>query len=419
MHDKPINNLPPNQAPEMTPEQAQRLNRWQCRRRRFALVLAGSFVLFVILGLLATEFYLRYKACYVIQNNIGTGRGFLVENDPGFLVRYTANGRRLIANANVTVRNHGISGRDVRLKINSMGFRDTEITPEKPDGECRILVLGDSITCGTYLPVEQVYVERMQTYLNNGRDTPRIEVINAGVEDIGLKEEIDILTESGLKLQPDLVMVAFYLNDSRPPWGFPGELGRASWLRRNSILAEMVYRRYKLARWLKQKGHSRFVWRKYKDKLDWRHNPQAFAEFVRLARHDWGAAWNPDSWGSLEPQFDRLKRLASRHKFRVVFVAFPVAYQVYADKLDDYPQRVLKETCEAYAFDYYDLLPVLRDTKDPNLFFDNCHPREKTNDLVGRTVAAWFEAQKLVPVRQKQTDKQQFGTVNTQSSDSR
>ena len=42
--------------------------------------------------------------------------------------------------------------------------------------------------------------------------------------------------------RPDLVVVAFYLNDSRPPWGFTfsDEVGHPGWLRRHSVAADIA-----------------------------------------------------------------------------------------------------------------------------------------------------------------------------------
>ena len=70
---------------------------------------------------------------------------------------------------------------------------------------------------------EETYVKQTASALETALGY-RVEVINAGVGDTGSQEQIDILEESGLQIQPDIVVLGFYLNDSRPPWGFSGEL---------------------------------------------------------------------------------------------------------------------------------------------------------------------------------------------------
>ena len=54
----------------------------------------------------------------------------------------------------------------IKIKINSLGFRDSEISANKKSNEMRILVLGDSITWGDYLQANEVYVELIEHYLN-------------------------------------------------------------------------------------------------------------------------------------------------------------------------------------------------------------------------------------------------------------
>jgi hypothetical protein len=64
----------------------------------------------------------------------------------------------------VTIRNHTISGLDVAIETNAYGFRGPELGAPEP-GRTRVLVLGDSITWGDYLPVEEVYVARAEAHL--------------------------------------------------------------------------------------------------------------------------------------------------------------------------------------------------------------------------------------------------------------
>ena len=99
--------------------------------------------------------------------------------------------------------------------------------------------------------------------------------------DIGLREEIAILEERGLSLSPDVVVVSFYLNDSRPPWGFPGEIGRRGWLRRHSLLAETIYKNLKLRRWINEHGEDRLIWTEAMNRVNWKGDR---AIFLRTGR---------------------------------------------------------------------------------------------------------------------------------------
>jgi lysophospholipase L1-like esterase len=271
-------------------------------KAKFILVGGGIFISCLIVVLFLFELYLRLTETQVVREKSGRGLS-LVESDAEFLVNYTPRGRRLVPNARVLIRNHRISGRDILMEINSLGFRDEEISREKQDDEFRILVLGDSITWASYLRAEETYVERTEEYLKEALPARRVEVINAGVGDIGLREEVDLLREKGLSVEPDVVVVSFYLNDSRPPWGFPGELGSRGWLRRHSLLAETIYKNLKLRKWIKEQGEVRLGWTSEMNKMNWQDDRAAFLRLARRARYDWGAAWEADSWKVIEVAF--------------------------------------------------------------------------------------------------------------------
>ncbi len=56
-------------------------------------------------------------------------------------------GVRLNPNVSALIKNHTLSGRDVRIQTNSIGLRYSELAP-KQISKKRILFLGDSITFG-------------------------------------------------------------------------------------------------------------------------------------------------------------------------------------------------------------------------------------------------------------------------------
>jgi lysophospholipase L1-like esterase len=344
----------------------------------------------LVAGLVGLELYLRYTAPKIVESDSGS-LGPFAQGNPDLLIRHTPRGRRLIPNADVVIRNHNLSGRDIRMKINSMGFRDDEIPEDKQENEIRILILGDSITWGDYLQAEETYVEQLEQMLRDSYPAHTIEAINAGIGDIGISEEIDVLLETGLSVWPDIVIVSFYLNDSRPPWGFPGEIGHRGFLRRHSLLAETVYRNFKLRRWVKDQGGERFVWIRELGKLDWHGDRQEFMKLAKLAQYDWGAAWEKDSWEIVDDRLAALKSLSREHGFEVAVVAFPVSFQVYADFLETYPQERLREIATKYDFGFVDLLPVLRQHTDTKLFFDQCHPGVSANAIIGEEIADYLK----------------------------
>lgn len=368
-------------------------NKAQHSRSKTIIKLLIINVIAVILIFIGFEIYFRYTLSQIINPKAKAMLGDIDKSNA--LIAYTPNGRRLIPNAHVVIHNHFTSHREIKMDINSLGFRDDEIAPEKQPNEIRILALGDSITWGDYLQADEVYVERMENYLKEYVKNKNVEVINAGVGDIGLKEEVQILEERGLAAKPDIVTVGFYLNDSRPPWGFPGELGTTGFLRRNSVIARQIYKILVYSKWMKDEGKERMEWVNAKDKLDWKHDRTQFIELTDSARFDWGAGWDDKSWEIIAAEFKKLKEISGKNNFKVVIVAFPASYQVYADFLENKPQTKLAEMSRDFGFYYIDLLPLLREYKNQELFFDQCHPVVSTNDIIGKAIAEYVNSNLL------------------------
>lgn len=353
------------------------------------LLAAAVFVATFVVLALGAEWYLRHHATRVLSRAAAdlapSSRG-----EPDVLVRQTPSGRRIVPDAEVLIRNHSTSGRDVVLRTNALGFRGGPVAMPKAD-RFRVLVLGDSITWANYLPEDETYVARIAAYLPATVDGRRVETVNAGMSDTGIREQLDLLEERGLAVEPDVVLLGFYLNDSRPPFGFPAELGAPGWLRRHSVLADWIHRRLRLQRFIAERGIPRHYWKMAARTDRWSRDRAHFLAMAKLAMCDWGAAWEPDSWAVVAGQLARLRRLSQEHGFAVGVVCMPVAFQVVLDFVEDAPQRRLAAIAGDLGFPLLDMLPVYRRYRHRDLFFDHCHPRSWANDLMGRTIAGWMQ----------------------------
>jgi len=101
---------------------------------------------------------------------------------------------------------------DYQGASNRLGYRDREHAEEKPPGVYRIVVLGDSVGAG--LRVER-YADTFPAILERllrERGLPA-EVINLSVSGYNTLQEVETLKERGLRDQPDLVLLAYVLND--------------------------------------------------------------------------------------------------------------------------------------------------------------------------------------------------------------
>ncbi len=95
---------------------------------------------------------------------------------------------------------------------NTLGFRDREHSFEKPKDSYRILILGDSIVYGQMVDFKNILPVQLEQKLA-AATTKKIEVISMGLMGWNTMEQLQALTVYGFRFQPDLVLIAFYLND--------------------------------------------------------------------------------------------------------------------------------------------------------------------------------------------------------------
>src|SRR5262245_42871555 len=99
------------------------------------------------------------------------------------------------------------------VTINSLGFRRRELESPKPRGRYRLVVLGDSIALGWGVNDDEPFSARLEELLRQkfpGRD---FEVTNCAVSGYDTVQEAGLFRRHAARLQPDLVLVAFYFND--------------------------------------------------------------------------------------------------------------------------------------------------------------------------------------------------------------
>jgi hypothetical protein len=102
----------------------------------------------------------------------------------------------------------------VELKTNSRGLRDIEYLTPKPKGVKRVLMLGDSFTLGWGVPFEDTFskqLERLIFYRFSG-----YQVVNMGTGNYNSSMEVELFKQKGLALEPDIVVLMYYINDTEP-----------------------------------------------------------------------------------------------------------------------------------------------------------------------------------------------------------
>jgi hypothetical protein len=104
----------------------------------------------------------------------------------------------------------------VEYRIAEHGFRDRPRRMDKPTGIFRIAILGDSITFGFGVPVEETFVALLEQRLGL-QAHPEVEVLNFGVSGFNPYNEAELFRGVVREYDPDLTLVQFCINDLNDP----------------------------------------------------------------------------------------------------------------------------------------------------------------------------------------------------------
>ncbi len=225
----------------------------------------------------------------------------------------------------------------VNRETNAMGFRDREHASSKTPGVTRILVLGDSVTQGFGVESDQVYTRRLEELLN--QSTRRFEVINFGMSQYSTVQEIAALEELGLVLAPDLVVLAYVLNDPTPD----GDINDFFARDRGPFLLWSL---------LRQRAR------------DYRRRHSLNAQMPGCRVHDYYSRMHCDvpQWEASKDALSRLAELSRQHGFAVLVVIFPLLDPGVSTSFAPYrwheTHAQVHAAMEIHKFPTLDLLPT-------------------------------------------------------------
>ena len=232
------------------------------------------------------------------------------------------------------------SGFGTEVSVNSLGFRGPEIAPDKPQGTQRIAVLGDSITFGNDLSLEETYPRRLELLLAEAGYAT--EVCNLGVTGYDALQMAITLERFGPRLRPDLVVVGFCFNDvgtvsvELTQFQRAREYGSALFRSRVVQWLALRYEDWRLIRGYHDRNRNdRFLAenRVFVDDLgadrEVLDRMGALADAIAQVDRD-PPGWSPLPWyasaahvGKLRHAFTRLERLAREGGFPVLVVILP------------------------------------------------------------------------------------------------
>ncbi|MFN8545806.1 MAG: SGNH/GDSL hydrolase family protein [Candidatus Binatia bacterium] len=101
----------------------------------------------------------------------------------------------------------------VPLAINGAGLREDREVGPKANGLRRVLIVGDSFAMGHSVRSEDTFEHRLERAINASSTQPVVEVLNAGVPGYSTRDELAWMTAYGAALDPDLVVLAFFVGN--------------------------------------------------------------------------------------------------------------------------------------------------------------------------------------------------------------
>jgi hypothetical protein len=261
--------------------------------------------------------------------------------------------------------------------INRSGYRDHEYPLNKPPGVFRIVVIGDSIAFGfcdnglAPIPINGLFSKVLERSLNDAHlGETRFEVINLGVSGYDSRQEVEFLKTRGLALAPDLVVVAYCLNDREDGSVEVNALRSRGW---NRMASTALFRHSALVRYL------------------WQRLPWLFGGPQRYQKRD----------NRVEIAFDELRALADEHRFSVVVAVFPWLMDFKQYPRSQWPEehRYAAAVSSRYRFPVLDLLSTYetRDLQSIELPCRTPHPNLAGHALAAQAIQEFLIGNRLLP----------------------
>lgn len=271
----------------------------------------------------------------------------------------------------------------------SRGFRGPEHPSERVAGELRVVCLGDSCTFGKGVRELDSWPRQLEARLREALPGRTVNVFNLGVNGYAGKEYRSIFEESGVALEPDLVVIGYNLNDfenvlrSADVATFQESGARQlipGWVR-DAMSRSALYR------WARSHYYHR------NRRRDWE-RAEAFARSAAADEQD------PEVWERQRGHIEGIRTAAASVGAEVAVFLFPYESQVYLEEYDRTPIVQLGNLCETLGIPFVSFEAEFRaaaHAQDPplELFLrgDRYHPRPQGYAIAAEAVHELLESE--------------------------
>jgi lysophospholipase L1-like esterase len=291
--------------------------------------------------------------------------------------------------------------RGKEIKINSQGFRGPE--PSSNPARQRVIVLGDSITFGHNLALEETFPFLLQQQLLSQGRNP--EVLNFGVTGYDTLQEVLSLENRGLKYQPDVVVIAYCLNDVSISSVSLEHIQRMQRLRTASynflyesrlvdLFVECI-ETLRIKNWEKYVNDPKVFRRAYANQIDSIGDDESDLLGLMAQAPTWpNSTWygDRDRVGRLRFGFRRLASLSQEHGFRVVIMIIPLLLDTNGAYSYRVAHRIVDKESRRAGFDTIDLTDDFMRAGMGNLRLtsgDVFHPNQTGNVIMANSLTTY------------------------------
>ena len=103
---------------------------------------------------------------------------------------------------------------NIHVSINSLGFRDYEYSMKKSNNTFRIIIVGDSMTFGDGVLINETFSKVLEKKLNKFSNM-KYEVLNFGVPGYNIMQVFGTIKYKIKNYDPDILIYAFFYNDPK------------------------------------------------------------------------------------------------------------------------------------------------------------------------------------------------------------
>jgi len=258
------------------------------------------------------------------------------------------------------------------ITTNADGFRDYNYDVKKPSSTYRIMMLGDSITLGWGVNSSDTFSKRIERKINNISNGKKFEVINTGIGGYNTKMEVELLKQKGLKYNPDLIILNYYINDPELP-------------RKPSITFYYLQKNlYTYA----------FFWDKFSNLLLRLKNESYLNYYSQLYGNSY------EGRQVMLQSIGELAKIAHEKNIKLLIVVYP-EFHNFKNYEFDYATNLVRNASASNSAYFLDLLPYFKKVNPESVWvsYEDAHPNALGHSIAADAITEYLIEKNIVPMQ--------------------